>query len=49
MTQSHGEMGQLFPNGHSRGSPRKLSMSKPIADWVIPLCPVTYTPPSLRK
>lgn len=51
MPQSNEDMGQLFPNSHSQehaGSWRKLSMSKPIVDWVVPLCPVTHTPPLRR-
>lgn len=49
MPENNGEMDQLFPSGHSHGSPRQLRVRKSTADWVVPLCPGTHTPPALRK
>lgn len=42
-------MDQLFPSGHSHGSPRQLCVSKSTVDWAVPLCLSTHIPPALQK
>lgn len=48
MPENKGQMDQLFPSGHSHGSPTQLGVSKSTAGWAVPLCPA-LTPHLLSK